>query len=263
MLVYVLNKHGEPLMPCKPRKARILLKENKVKVVNQTPFTIQLLYGSSGYKQSVNLGVDAGSKHIGLSVTTKKQELFKATVELRQDISKLLETKRILRRGRRNKLRYQPPRFTNRGKKGKVSPSIQQKIDCHITIIKKVLRILPVENIIIESAEFDIQKLKNPNISGKEYQNGDAKGFYNVKQAVLSRDNYTCQLCGKQKEHLHVHHIVFKSKGGSNRMDNLVTLCSECHEKIHKGELKFNKKSQNIQTCNTHEHHKKKSSRST
>ena len=119
MFVYVLNKHGEPLMPCKPRKARILLKENKAKVVNQTPFTIQLLYGSSGYKQSVNLGVDAGSKHIGLSATTKKQEVFKATVELRQDIPKLLETKRILRRGRRNKLRYRPPRFNNRGKKGR------------------------------------------------------------------------------------------------------------------------------------------------
>lgn len=188
------------------------------------------------------MGVDAGSKHIGLSATTKKQEVFKATVELRQDISKLLETKRNQRRCRRNKLRYRPPRFNNRGKKGKVPPSIQHKIDCHITIIKKVCCILPVENIIIESAEFDIHKLKKPDMSGKEYQNGEGKGFYNVKQAVLSRDNYACQICGKQKEHLHVHHIVFKSNGGSNRMDNLVTLCSECHEKIHKGELKFNKK---------------------
>jgi len=59
MLVYVLNKYGKPLMPCKPRNARILLKEKKAKVVNRTPFTIQLLYGSSGYKQQVNLGVDA------------------------------------------------------------------------------------------------------------------------------------------------------------------------------------------------------------
>ena len=242
MFVYVLNKHGEPLMPCKPRNARILLKENKAKVVNQTPFTIQLLYGSSGYKQSVNLGVDAGSRYIGLSATTEKQEVFKATIELRQDIPKLLQTKRSLRRGRRNELRYRKPRFKNRGRKGKVPPSIQNKIDCHLNIIRKVSSILPVENIIIESAEFDIQKLKNPDISGKEYQNGDTKGYYNLKQAVLDRDNYTCQICKKKKQHLHVHHIVFKSQGGSDRMDNLVTLCSECHEKIHKGELKFNKK---------------------
>ena len=64
MFVYVLNMYGEPLMPCKPRKARKLLEEEKAKVVNRTPFTIQLLYGSSGYKQQVNLGVDAGSQSI-------------------------------------------------------------------------------------------------------------------------------------------------------------------------------------------------------
>ena len=78
MFVYVLNMHGEPLMPCKPRKARVLLEEKKAKVVNRTPFTIQLLYGSSGYKQPVNLGVDAGSKYIGLSATTNKKERYKS-----------------------------------------------------------------------------------------------------------------------------------------------------------------------------------------
>ncbi|MDO5826426.1 MAG: RRXRR domain-containing protein, partial [Methanosphaera sp.] len=98
MLVYVLNKHGKALMPCKPRKARKLLEANKAKVVKQTPFTIQLLYGSSGYKQEINLGVDAGSKYVGLSATTETKELFKATVELRNDISKLLDSRRSLRR---------------------------------------------------------------------------------------------------------------------------------------------------------------------
>ena len=77
MFVYVLNKNGEALMPCKPRKARVLLKEKKAKVVNRTPFAIQLLYGSSGYKQPVNLGVDAGSHYIGLSATTHKMNCLK------------------------------------------------------------------------------------------------------------------------------------------------------------------------------------------
>ncbi len=243
MFVYVLNKNGKALMPCKPQKARILLKEKKAKVINRTPFTIQLLYGSSGYKQSINLGVDAGSKYIGLSATTSKQELFKATVELRQDIPKLLESRRIQRRSRRSrKLRYRPPRFNNRGKKGKLAPSIQHKTNSHINIIKKICKILPVDNIIVESAEFDPHKLKNPNINGAEYQNGDTKGFYNVKQAVLNRDKYACQICGKTGGKLEVHHIVFKKQGGSDRMDNLVCLCKDCHEKIHKNELTFNKK---------------------
>lgn len=243
MFVYVLNKHGKPLMPCKPRKARILLKEKKAKVVNRTPFTIQLLYGSSGYKQPINLGVDAGSKYIGLSATTMDKELFKATVELRQDISKLLESRRSQRRNRRSKLWYRKPRFLNRrNRKGKVAPSVQNKIDCHLTIIRKVCSILPVVNIIVETAEFDLHKLKNPNVSGKEYQDGGQKDFYNVKSAVLNRDNYTCQICGEKDTRLEVHHIQFRSKGGSNRMDNLVTLCRDCHKQIHSGGLVFDKK---------------------
>ena len=242
MFVYVLNKNGEALMPCKPRKARVLLKEKKAKVVNRTPFTIQLLYGSSGYKQPVNLGVDAGSQYIGLSATTHKKELFKATVELRQDISGLLESRKILRRNRRNKLRYRPARFNNRGKKGKLAPSIQHKIDSHLTIIKRICNIIPIENIIVETAEFDIHKLKNPEVYGVEYQHGDGEGFYNVKSAVLSRDNYTCQICGVKQAKLEVHHIRSRSEGGSNRMDNLVVLCKDCHAKVHTGELDFTKK---------------------
>ena len=243
MFVYVLNKHGKPLMPCKPRKARILLKEKKAKVVNRTPFTIQLLYGSSGYKQPINLGVDTGSKYIGLSATTMDKELFKATVELRQDISKLLESRRSQRRNRRSKLWYRKPRFLNRrNRKGKVAPSVQNKIDCHLTIIRKVCSMLPVVNIIVETAEFDLHKLKNPNVSGKEYQDGGQKDFYNVKSAVLNRDNYTCQICGEKDTRLEVHHIQFRSKGGSNRMDNLVTLCRDRHKQIHSGGLVFDKK---------------------
>lgn len=243
MFVYVLNKHGKPLMPCKPRKARILLKEKKAKVVNRTPFTIQLLYGSSGYRQLINLGVDAGSKYIGLSATTMDKELFKATVELRQDISKLLESRRSQRRNRRSKLWYRKPRFLNRrNRKGKVAPSVQNKIDCHLTIIRKVCSMLPVVNIIVETAEFDPHKLKNPNVSGKGYQDGGQKDFYNVKSAVLNRDNYTCQICGEKDTRLEIHHIQFRSKGGSNRMDNLVTLCRDCHKQIHSGGLVFDKK---------------------
>ena len=90
MLVYILNNQGKPLMPCKPQKARKLLKQNKAKVIKKEPFTIQLLFGSSGYKQLITLGVDAGSKNIGVSATTDKKELFGAEIELRNDIVDIL-----------------------------------------------------------------------------------------------------------------------------------------------------------------------------
>ena len=73
--VYVLNKHGEPLMPCSPRKARLLLKQKKACVIKRTPFTVKLLHGSAGYKQPVTLGVDAGSKHIGIWITLRLQRM--------------------------------------------------------------------------------------------------------------------------------------------------------------------------------------------
>ena len=102
MLVYVLNENGKPLMPCKAVKERILLKERKTKVIRREPFVIQLLYGSSGYKQPVTLGVDAGAKHIRISAGTKSKELYSADVELRTDIVDLISTRRELRRCRRN-----------------------------------------------------------------------------------------------------------------------------------------------------------------
>lgn len=235
-------------MPCKPRKARLLLKNKQAKILKYEPFTIQLLYGSSGYKQKVSLGIDAGSKHVGASATTKKQELYASKTELRGDmIVKLLSTRRELRCSRRNrKTRYRKARFLNRvhsKHKGWLSPSIENKINTHIRIIDDVYKLLPIYNIIVETASFDIQKLKNKDISGKEYQEGEQLGFSNVREYVLSRDNHTCRCChGKLKDNiLQVHHIESRKTGG-NAPNNLITLCKTCHTKYHNGEIKLPKK---------------------
>lgn len=151
--VYVINKHGRPLMPCSPAKARHLLDEGKAKVKKRTPFTIQLVYGSSGYTQEVILGVDAGSKTIGMSASTTKEELLSAEVKPRNDVVDLLSARREFRRARRNrKTRYRKPRFDNRVRskhKGWLAPSVEVKIQEHITSIKRVCRILPVSKVVI------------------------------------------------------------------------------------------------------------------
>lgn len=246
MLVYVLNKYGKPLMPCKPQKARKLLKQNKAKVVRTEPFTIQLLYGSSGYKQDITLGVDAGSKHIGLSASTEEKELYASDVELRTDIVDLLSTRRQYRRSRRGrKTRYRKPRFLNRVKsknKGWLAPSIENKIHTHFKVISDVHKILPITKIIVETASFDIQKINNPDIQGEEYQQGDQLGFWNTREYVLFRDDHKCQCCkGKSKDKvLNVHHIESRKTGG-NAPNNLITLCETCHTKYHKGEIELPK----------------------
>ena len=248
--VYVLNKHGEPLMPCSPGKARILLKQQKACVVKRTPFTIKLLHGSAGYKQPVTLGVDAGSKHVGLSASTEKRELYSEEFTPRNDVVNLLSTRRELRRSRRyRKTRYRAPRFNNRihsKHKGWLAPSVEVKIQEHITVIKRICRILPVTLIRVETAEFDTQRLKamlagKPLPVGTDYQLGEMYDEYNVRQYVLKRDNYTCQCCGthtttKKAVKLHVHHLESRKVGG-NTPSNLITLCTTCHDNLHKGKV--------------------------
>ena len=70
MRVFVKNVRGEPLMPCRNRKARLLLKQGKAKIVKYTPFTIQLLYATGETVQPVTIGVDSGAKYIGIAITT-------------------------------------------------------------------------------------------------------------------------------------------------------------------------------------------------
>ncbi len=240
--VYVLNMQGKPLMPTTPRKARILLKEGKAKVVKRTPFSIQLNYATGEAKQEIVLGIDSGYENIGLSAKTNKKEVYSAEIKLRTDIVKLNSERRQYRRTRRNrKTWYRQPRFLNRKKpEGWLAPSIQHKLDSHIKLINKVKEILPISYIVVEVAAFDIQKIKNPEISGVDYQNGIQTGFWNEREYALHRDDHTCQHCkGKSKDPiLEVHHIISRQIGGDNP-DNLLTLCSTCHNRVSKEEIEL------------------------
>ena len=237
MFVYVLNCHGKPLIPCQPRRARILLKTGKAKVVKMVPFTLQLRFGSSGYKQEVSLGIDAGTKHIVVSATTEKAVLFEAEAQPRTDMQEVLATRRQFRRARRNrKTRYRPCRLLNRRKpKGWLAPSVRHLVEAHLKTIQLVHRLLPVRRTTIEVAQFDLQKIQHPEIEGKAYQEGPQLGFWNVREYVLYRDQHCCQWClGKSKDKiLNVHHIISRKTGG-DRPDNLITLCQSCHDLLHR-----------------------------
>lgn len=243
-MVYVINKEGQALMPTERfGKVRRLLKNGFAHVVCRIPFTIQLDYETTNFVQPISLGVDAGSKYIGISATTSEKELYAADVELRNDIVEKLSTRREQRRTRRYRLRYRKSRFNNRvssKRKGWLAPSIENKIQTHLTVIEKIHKFLPITNIVVETASFDIQKIKNPSISSKEYQQGEQFDFFNVREYVLFRDKHTCQYCkGKSKDNvLNVHHIESRKTGG-NAPNNLITLCETCHKKYHKGEIQL------------------------
>lgn len=174
-MVYAQNIDGNPLMPCKEAKARKLLKNQMAYVVKVAPFTIRLTFDCENKTQPITLGVDAGSKDIGLSATTTNKELYAAEIELRSDIIDLISTRKQNRRMRRNRLRYRPSRFNNRVHskgKGWIPPSVRQKIQCHLKVVSNICNLLPISEIIVEVASFDIQKIKNPDISSGGYQQG-------------------------------------------------------------------------------------------
>ena len=243
-MVYVISKQGTPLMPTERfGKVRRMLKNSLAHVVRRIPFTIQLDYDTTDFTQPITLGIDAGSKHVGVSATTTEKELYAADVELRNDIVDKLSTRREQRRTRRSRLRHRKPRFDNRvssKKNGCLAPSVENKVHTHMSVVKNVCKILPVSNIVVETASFDMQKIKRPDIQCEEYQQGEQLGFWNVREYVLWRDGHVCQHChGKSKDTvLNVHHLESRKTGG-DAPNNLITLCETCHKAYHRGKFEL------------------------
>ena len=218
-------------MPTTPKKARKLLKENKAKIISYEPFIIQLLYATGETKQPVSIGIDLGTKHIGLAIQSENKVIAKGEIELRDDVKSLIETRKIYRRSRRSrKTRYRKPRFDNRKRPDNwLSPSIQSRLDNTFMWIDKYMELLPDPTLTIEVGKFDVQKMINPDIESKGYQEGNTYGYYDTRYYVFARDSYTCQVCKKKGKILQTHHIIYKSKGGTDRANNLITVCTDCH----------------------------------
>ena len=250
-MVYVLSKDGKPLMPCENAVARLLLKSGNAKVKRRTPFTIKLTRETTEYTQHLTLGVDTGSGCIGTAVFNDSGDIvYTSNVIVRNDIADKMKQRAKYRRNRRSrKTRYRKPRFLNRAnstKKDRFSPTIRSKLHSHIKEIEYIKSILPIDKLIIETGTFDMQLMKNPELADPKikpfgYQHGPNYGYENTRAMVLDRDGYKCQHCkGRTKDSkLEVHHIIFRSQGGSDDADNLITLCHTCHKELHDDKIKL------------------------
>ena len=252
-MVYVVSKTGNPLMPCTEAKARKLLNDKKAKVIKHTPFIIKLLWDCEEKTQEVVAGMDTGSKFIGCAVKGNGKIVYQSEIQMRFDVSRKMKQRLMYRRTRRGrKTRYRKMRWQNRAslrRKGRLAPSIRSKIDSHLREKKFVESILPVTKWIVETAKFDIHKITDTNVKGKKYQEGNRKGFYNLKAYVIHRDGYICQHCkGESKdEKLIVHHIISRLIE-TNTPDNLIALCVTCHDDFHAGKIKLNVKGKRSRT---------------
>lgn len=244
-MVYVISQDGKPLMPCSNPIARLLLKQGKAKVKRREPFTIKLTYETTNYTQNLTLGVDTGSGTIGNAVSDNNGNIvYLSEIVVRNDITDKMIQRTKYRRNRRNrKTRYRKARWLNRKnsiKSDRFNPTMISKLHSHIKEIEYIKSVLPITTLVLETAQFDTHLMKNPSLANPKikhwgYQKGTNYGFENTKAMVLNRDNYTCQYCkGKHKDSkLEVHHIIFRSQGGSDEESNLITLCHTCHKNLH------------------------------
>jgi hypothetical protein len=232
MRVYVISREGNPLMPTTPRRARLWLKARRARVVRRDPFTIQLRFETTSYTQPVTVGVDTGSKVVGLAALANGEVLLQAEVHLRTAISEKLAQRRTYRRARRSrKTRFRPARWANRRRKaGWLPPSVSSKLGATLKAVRFVASFLPVRQVNVELASFDTQKMRDPEISGLHYQQGTLFG-YQVREYLLTKWQQACAYCGTKEVALQVEHIVPKARGGSDRIDNLTLACEACNQR--------------------------------
>ncbi|MGB3264196.1 MAG: RNA-guided endonuclease IscB [Microcoleus sp.] len=231
--IFVLDTNKRPLIPCKPSVAHKLLTAGKAAVFKRFPFTIILKKVVTATIESISLKLDPGSKTTGIALLQGEKVIFGAELTHRgQTIKASLDSRRALRRGRRNRhTRYRQARFLNRTRqKGWLAPSLQHRVETTLTWVNKLRRLAPISLIVQELVRFDLQQLENPEISGVEYQQGELQG-YEVREYLLNKWNIKCAYCNAENVALQVEHIHPKAKGGSNRISNLCLACEKCNQK--------------------------------
>ncbi|MFZ3499589.1 RNA-guided endonuclease IscB [Streptomyces sp. 5.8] len=239
-VVFVLDKHGVPLQPTSPARARKLLSQGRAAVARHTPFVIRLKDRTVAASQvdGVHLGIDPGSKYTGIAVFTAKggnrRGLYSVELGHRGSmIRDKLIARSAYRRGRRSRnLRYRAPRFSNRARpKSWLAPSLRHRVDTTTSWATRLARWAPVGVVHVERVAFDTHAMSNGGpLEGAEYQYGTLHGTES-REYLLAKWGRACAYCGATGVPLNIDHIHPRSLGGSDRISNLCTACIPCNER--------------------------------
>ena len=274
--VYVQASDGTPLMPTKRfNHVQKLLKRGKARVVEHVPFVIRLRYAGPKNVQPLYGGTDPGRDNIGNAVvdengtvvykdhvTTRNREIPKLMAERRTHRQASRRGERLARKRLARRLgttmkrlmeRKLPgygegvvqvkdiinteARFNNRKRPaGWVTPTVRQLLQTHVNMVVRIRAFLPVDTWTLETNRFAFMKLDDGSVVGTDFQNGKLRGYKDEDDYIFHLQDGKCLCCGKE-EIDHYHHIVPRSRGGSDRWYNKAGLCNECHSKVHKGDL--------------------------
>ncbi len=124
-------------------------------------------------------------------------------------------------------------KYTNRARpEGWLTPTANQLLQTHINLVKKIQKFLPISDVVLEANKFAFMRLDNPDIQKWQYQQGPLYQKGSLKNAVSEMQEHHCLFCKKPIEHYH--HVVPQSENGSNTIANIVGLCAEHHNLVHK-----------------------------
>ena len=232
--VLLIDQSKRPLDPIHPAQARQMLRNKKAAVFRRYPFTLILKESRPDAPVSpLRLKIDPGAKFSGIALVNDAsgEVVFAAQLKHRGfAIRDALTSRRQLRRSRRSrKTRYRPARFLNRTRpEGWLAPSLQSRVANIQTWVERLRKFARIAAISQEVVLFDMQLMCNPDIQGKEYQQGTLAG-YETRQYLLEKWDRQCAYCGVNNIPLQVEHIHPKAKGGSNSITNLTLSCEKCN----------------------------------
>ena len=274
--VYVQASDGTPLMPTRRfNHVQKLLRRGKARVVEHVPFVIRLRYAGPKNVQPLYGGTDPGRDNIGNAVVDSKGTVvYKDHVTTRnREIPKLMAERRTHRQASRRGGRLARKRLARRlgttmkrlmerklpgygegvvqvkdiinteaksnnrrRPAGWITPTVRQLIQTPVNMVCRIRKILPVDTWTLEINRFAFMKLDDGSVIGTDFQNGKLRGYKDENDYVFHLQRGRCLCCGKEGID-HYHHIVPRSRGGSDRWYNKAGLCDECHSKVHKGEI--------------------------
>lgn len=238
--VFVIDKHGMPLQPCSPARARKLLGAGRAAVHRHTPFVIRLRDRTvtESVVEGVEIGIDPGSRHTGVAVFTsvagERQGRFALQLDHRGATirKKMLQRAAFRRRRRSVNLRHRPARFNNRAvQAGWLPPTLRHRVDTTLAWLKRLTRWTPVKSVHVERAAFDTHALTLGRVSmgGIEYQQGTLAGC-EAREYLLAKWRHACAYCGATGVPLNIDHIRPRSRGGTDRISNLALACIPCNQ---------------------------------
>ncbi len=233
--VLVIDATGRPLAPCRPARARLLLTQGKAAVWRRYPFTLRLKVAHlEEVTELLRVKADPGSQTSGLAVVNdvSGEVVWAGEVTHRGDqVKKRLDQRRACRRSRRQRhTRYRQPRYQNRRRNpGWLPPSLESRLTNVLTWVERLRRWCPVGALNLELVKFDTALLTDPMLVGLAYQQGTREGM-EVREYLLTKWQHRCAYCRQPSKRFEIDHLLPRSRGGSNRITNLVLACHACNQ---------------------------------